>query len=317
MELIPFEKMHLAAAGRLLMNAYEKERAIVPALPYAGGADLFADMVSGLAGNGLGIAAIENGVLIGFLTGMAVGELFGLSRGVYTPIYAHGAAGRDKSLVYKLMYAAISDEWVKQGLLSHVITMYTHDRETLDALFWLNFGLRCVDAIRPVTDIISGYTAMKIQKITAEDAELLLSLHREHWQYYKSAPMFMHVHDDCSLEELRGWLDQKDQHLWAANENGIPVAYMQLRHGGETFISDDEKSMNICGAYVSPFIRGAGYGTAILQTIVDWLRENGYERLGVDYESFNIQGSRFWGKYFTPFTYSLTRRIDERICQSM
>lgn len=51
----------------------------------------------------------------------------------------------------------------------------------------------------------------------------------------------------------------------------------------------------------------------MLSAIQKWLLENDYTHCGVDYESFNISGSNFWNKYFTPYTDSFVRRIDERI----
>lgn len=309
-----FEKCHASDAGSLIWQAYQNEREKVPCLPAGTTIAGFADMAAELAGNGLGVAAFEKGTLTGFLTGMAVGELFGLSQGIYTPLYAHGAQEMDKGSIYQQLYAAASDIWVKKGHPSHVITLHAHDNIAVDAWFWLDFGLRCVDSVRPIFDVLPlGVSGLDIRKILPGDASVMLDLHAEHWQYYKSAPMFMHVKEDTSLEGLEKWLREKDHFLWAAFENNKPVAYMQLRHGGETFVSDDEASMNICGAYVKGGQRKSGYGTALLQTIVQWVRENGYHRLGVDFESFNVEGSRFWQKHFTPFTYSLTRRIDERI----
>lgn len=313
MNIVPFEENHILEAGELLLKAYQAERAAVPVLPDSWDAGFFAHRTAELCGNGLGVAAVEDNKLQGFLTGMEAGELFGTSQGVYVPIYGHAVKGKDRQLTYQQLYAASSDIWVRKGLLSHAITMYAHDDAAVNAWFWQDFGLRCVDAVRPLHNIhVRGKESFDIRQIMPEEADILLELHREHWQYYKNAPMFMYVHENCTLEELRGWLLDKDQYAWAAFENGVPVAYMQLRHGGETFASDDAMSMNICGAYVKPGLRGSGYGAAILQTIVDWLRENGFRRLGVDYESFNIQGSRFWQKHFTAFTYSMTRRIDER-----
>ncbi len=313
MNIIPFEQCHVREAAQLLWDAYQAERAAVPALPESDGANFFARLAGPLAGNGLGIASITDGRLTGFLTGMAVGELFGTSRGVYVPVHAHGVAGGDRLLAYQRLYEAASDIWVRKGLLSHVITLYAHDDTAVSAWFRQNFGLRCVDAVRTLADIQTGRNAgCDIRRVMPEDAERLADLHKEHWAYYRSAPMFMQVNEDCSAGALRAWLAQKDQYAWAAFEGDTPAAYMLLRHGGETFASDDEKSMNICGAYVKNGLRNTGYGAAILQTVVNWLRENCFERLGVDYESFNIPGCRFWQKHFTPFTLSLTRRIDER-----
>jgi len=36
-----------------------------------------------------------------------------------------------------------------------------------------------------------------------------------------------------------------------------------------------------------------------------------YNLLGVDFESFNPTASNFWLKYFTEYTHSVVRRIDD------
>jgi hypothetical protein len=41
----------------------------------------------------------------------------------------------------------------------------------------------------------------------------------------------------------------------------------------------------------------------------------GYTRLGADFESFNPAASGFWLKYFTAYTNSVARRIDDRILE--
>lgn len=40
---------------------------------------------------------------------------------------------------------------------------------------------------------------------------------------------------------------------------------------------------------------------------------SGKTHLGVDYETVNPTALYFWTKYFTPYTYSYIRRIDERV----
>lgn len=71
--------------------------------------------------------------------------------------------------------------------------------------------------------------------------------------------------------------------------------------------------MNITGAYVLESERKKGIGTMLLGAIQEWLLQNGYTLCGVDFESINITGSRFWNKHFVPYAYSMVRRIDERI----
>lgn len=45
------------------------------------------------------------------------------------------------------------------------------------------------------------------------------------------------------------------------------------------------------------------------------LKAKGYTSLGVDFESFNSTAYGFWMKYFTAYTHSVVRRIDDRILE--
>ena len=44
--------------------------------------------------------------------------------------------------------------------------------------------------------------------------------------------------------------------------------------------------------------------------VVTVLKEEGFEYLGVDFESYNPTANRFWNKYFAEYTNSVTRRIE-------
>jgi GNAT superfamily N-acetyltransferase len=88
---------------------------------------------------------------------------------------------------------------------------------------------------------------------------------------------------------------------------------MSIGPTAETFVAEHPTVMNIKGAYVADSERGTGVGKLLLAVVQEWLLQNDYQLCGVDFESINPLGSRFWMKYFTPYTYSLVRRIDERI----
>ena len=69
---------------------------------------------------------------------------------------------------------------------------------------------------------------------------------------------------------------------------------------------------NICGAYLRYEFRGTGIFTKLLGYTFDCLRESNIPLCGVDCESINPEAYGFWTKHFTPYTYSLVRRLDER-----
>lgn len=306
---------HIEDAAKMVLDNYKEERKSVNILPlYENYMDIFCKSISGLLNNGIGVAAIHNGRLSGFLTGMAVDSFKGLNRGIYCPIYAHAASNDDKRNIYQRMYEVIAEIWVKNGCLTHAVTMFAHDREAVDTWFWNGFGCRCVDAIRPLTPVSAGalpeYT---VKRVTADEADIIFLLEQEHSKYYSRSPLFMSVLSLPGKKNIVEWLRRDKNYLWAAFDGNIPVAYMKVTPKGETFVGDDPEMLNICGAYSVESVRGKGVGALLLSHVINWLSENGYKRCGVDFEAFNRYGSRFWLKHFEPFTLSLVRRLDERI----
>lgn len=321
MKVVPFTGKYIEDAAKIVLEAYKVERNSVEILPWHEDyLQIMMQDMSSLPGSEAGVAgfaALEGGKLLGFIAGgYPVERFFSSHKGVYVPLTCHGAAGQHRRLVYQRLYEAVSGAWVREGRLTHCLSMFAHDAEAVDAWYWLGFGLRCVDAIRPLTDVedANRESGLKIRKAGPEDAETLYPLHLEHCGYYRNAPLFMPSVDvEDGLEELRKWLMGKDQHLWVAYADDTPVSYMRIHRGGESFVSDDPLMYNINAAYTTNATRGTGAGAQLLSAIVEWVREQGCVRLGVDYESFNIYGSRFWLRHFTPFMFSPVRSIDDRV----
>lgn len=308
-------KHHIEDAAKIVADNYQRELKYVPFLPNNDFYNYFHHSISEMVKSNYGVAAIQNSKLVGFLSGICINAHKGLNRGILCPIHAHGAAG-DKKDIYQRMYESISEIWVRNGCLTHSISVFAHEKETIDTWFHLGFGNRCVDAMRPLTEV-SGMKPIpyQIRLATESDAESLLPLAVEDHLYFSRAPLFMPVMDKMTIDDVKEDLTSKDRFTWIAFHNEKPVARMSIRRGGANypFVAEDIKTMNVCAAYALEEVRGTGVSAVMLNIIVQWVRSNGYERLGVDYESFNRNGSRFWEKHFTPFAYCMFRRLDERI----
>jgi GNAT superfamily N-acetyltransferase len=81
-------------------------------------------------------------------------------------------------------------------------------------------------------------------------------------------------------------------------------------------ISDCPDYRHIDGAYCLPEHRGKGVFQNLLNFAIRTLKAENYTRLGVDFESINPTAYGFWMKYFTPYTHSVVRRIDEKILET-
>ena len=65
--------------------------------------------------------------------------------------------------------------------------------------------------------------------------------------------------------------------------------------------------------FVKKEFRSKGIADGLLKAVYEAARKQGFDFLGVDYETLNPNALHFWTKYFEPYTYSWHRRIDERI----
>ena len=178
--------------------------------------------------------------------------------------------------------------------------------------------MRCVDAIRPMECIFTdGYENdcndnIRFRELPAGDISSLDGLRRMLSEHLGQSPCFMY----SSEEEYISWLkraSQRDSRLFTASENDKIIAFTEITSDGENFATEASDMLNICGAYCLPEYRGKGIFQRLLDFTITKLKSEGYVRLGVDYESINPTANAFWSKYFTPYTYSVTRRIDEGV----
>ncbi len=314
---------YIRGAAELVLAAYREEREMIPYLPLENDyLEMFKESIRDLFSNGSGIVAVNRGKVVGFLAGFEIKEFFGNCKGIYCPVYGHGAIVSNRERVYQEMYKYAAELWIQKGHTNHGITLFTHLENVVDTWFWLGFGLRCVDAIREVAPIESTITACNkntssdicIKKTDKSDIYSLTEIQRVHHMYYRNSPIFMPEQDEDPIQHLTEWLSKDNHHLWAAYQDGKPIGYMRIQaDGGEAFVAEHPNVMNITGAYVDNNFRGLNIGTSLLGAIQEWLIDNNIKLCGVDFESLNISGSGFWNKHFTPYTYSVVRRIDERI----
>ena len=147
-----FEPRHTEEAAEIALGAYNYERAFTQELPEVSSIPILKQ----LSGNGFGVAAFEGGKMVGFLCSVEPFENAFRStdvRGVFSPMGANGAVMENHGKIYAALYQAAAKKWVKAGAVSHAICLYEHDEEAKRQLFRYGFGMRCVDAIRPMETI--------------------------------------------------------------------------------------------------------------------------------------------------------------------
>ena len=185
-----FEPKHIEEAMGIALSAYNYERAFTRDLPLISSIPILKQ----LSENGLGVAAFEGGKMVGFLCSVEPFENAFRStdvRGVFSPMSANGAVMENHGKIYAALYQAAAKKWVKAGAMSHAICLYEHDEEAAQQLFRYGFGMRCVDAIRPMETIdctlCSGYEFLELSR---EDYAYVYPLNLGLNEHYCTSPFF-------------------------------------------------------------------------------------------------------------------------------
>lgn len=312
MNILNFEKKHVEEATAIAHANYNDERQFVTELPQV----CNIPDLNCFAENGLGVVAFEDQKMIGFMCCCPpFDNAFRATdvRGIFSPMGANAAIPENRSKIYSAMYQVAGSKWVRTGAVSHAICLNAHDEELQRQFFLYGFGLRCLDAIRSMELIncehCENYDFVELSKAEFHSVyPLYLALYR----HYCESPFFMNRKPETQEEFMLSSM-QEGGRYFAAKHNGKLCAYLKISASGETFVATGNTYRHIRGAYCLPEHRGKGVYQNLLNYTISTLKREGYTRLGVNFESFNPTARGFWLKYFTAYTNSVVRRIDERI----
>lgn len=314
MEIKDFEKQHIEEAKAIAHACYYEEQQAVKALPTV--SDI--PDLNGFAENGLGIAAFDGGDMVGFLNcHLPFDNAFGSTdvKGIFSPMGAHAAVSTNRSKIYAAMYQAAGAKWVRAGAVSHAICLYAHDEELQRQFYCYGFGLRCMDAIRPMELIDCKPCAdYNFSELPKDDYHFVYPLDLALNRHFHESPFFMNRKLETQEEFMISSL-QEEARYFAAKHNGKLCAFLKISASGETFAAAGDTYRHINGAYCLPEHRGKDVYQNLLNFTISTLKAESYTQLGVDFESFNPTARGFWLKYFTAYSHSVVRRIDERVMQ--
>jgi GNAT superfamily N-acetyltransferase len=262
-----------------------------------------------------GAVAVEKGKVLGYLSfwGGFPGH-FGNVKGSFSPLFANAFNGEDRGKTASLLFQHVSQEMIKEEILSYAICVYGHDTEVMTSFIMNGFGIRCSDAIRNVDKPLDVKisTEYSYEEIHFNDAHCLLPLKNGLVRHLRKSPTYFPNYE-FSEENFIEMCQRRQSRFFIAKNDSEIIGYIEIMSDGETFITEEPDMLNICGAYLKENYRGKNILQSLLSFVLETLKNEGIKRLGVDCETINPSALRFWGKYFDNYTYSLVRRIDERI----
>mgnify|MGYP001293452895 CR=1 FL=1 len=332
-EIRHFSDEHLPAAAELLARRHARDRLAEPLLPetYAtqAGALSAVEAVWRMEG-AAGVAAFVGERLVGYLIGAprintVIGHI------TWIPLAGHALASdadADPDLTRDL-YAALSPQWVAQGIFAHYALVPIHDRAALDAWYALSFGqeqCHALLALPPVADVpaekaITQAPDITIRRAMPDDLDALVAVadtiprHQTRSPVYapyppETAPTHADYDELLADPQMVLWLALRDDHIvgyqlyqpFTAQENPLLAPLIP------------DRCVELAIGATVEHARGHGVGRLLTRHGLAWATTAGYEVCLADWRTTNLLSSRFWPRIgFRPAVVRLVRRLDERI----
>ena len=318
LELVRFAHDHVDAAAGLLAQRQRASRRSEPALAarFEDPALCLPEVEALLATEGAsGSVALRGGRAVGFLLGAPRAD------GLWGPNVWVEAAGHatEEPEVARDLYAHAAAHWVEEGRTAHYAIVPATDPALVDAWFRVGFGHQHVHALREVApgpertpgpDVVVREPERGDIPALAR-MELELPGHQAQSPVFSSAPL-------PSLEEtIAEWeADFGDGRFapFVAEVDGVVVGSavgcalsLSSMHRG---LADVDDAGFLGFAAVAPEARGRGIGSALLDAVHGWAREQGHRTLVTDWRMTNLLSSRTWAsRGFRPTFLRLHRVI--------
>lgn len=313
-----FEKLnekYLEDAVKLAQAQYNMEQKHIEALYEKDYKGVLTNLLSEIFKRNYGLVAIERGKVLGYLSFLgSMNGYFGNVKGSFSPLFANAYRGENRGKLASLLFQYASDEMIKEEILSYAICVYSNDVEIMTSLTMNGFGIRCSDAIRNIDKPldIQFNTEYSYEEINYSKAGCLLPLKNSLSRHMRKSPTYF-PKEELSEESFITMCYKRHSRFFVVEDKSEIIGYLEIKNNGETFITGEPDYFHICGAYLKENYRGKNILQSLLSFVIETLKNDGIKRLGVDFETINPTALKFWGKYFDSYTYSLVRRIDERI----
>ena len=309
-----FSAEDVQSAVELFLQSYMREKEINPIMPD----EIITDpqfiirSLNSLTRNP-GVAIFSNGTLVAY---MLTGSTFSFKnqKAAMVPEYGHSSIDEDRRELYRLMYMKLSSKWIKQNIHLHIIGHFVHDEVLNDILFRLGFGAIISEKLRDISPVTSNPNlVIKVEN----DPLMIAGLNQELRQYARTAPIFIKKNTEMKAIVSESSNQLKNGDIFVVfYDNDIPVGYFSVGTSNNTregFLLQDTNTAQIKSAFIKPSFRGKGAGTALLNKVIKWARDNGFSRVFVEHETANYYGGKFWEKHFSAYLFFSMRYIDDTI----
>lgn len=332
--ILPLGPDHLASCAALLAARHQHDRRWATDLSpeYEDAAAALPLLEELLASSGTqGVVAIRDDSVIGYLIGSPELGLptrpfagFMHPRAAEITYAGHAVGQNEGQSLYPRLYAALAQQWVKDGLVGHYITVPAY-HEMLEVWSDLGFGRFIALGVRLTTPSAARATHygmdMEFRRANLDDEEAVQALMTEFFRTFADPPLFVPFLPETTAERRRfvtdNLADSASPH-WLAVIDGRVVGMQMFQephspHWHEAALQMPQQAVYLFLAWTAPEVRSTGVGAALFAHSMTWARDAGYDTCMAHFLTAS-RAAPFWrGLGFQPVSYWLTRTIDERM----
>jgi ribosomal protein S18 acetylase RimI-like enzyme len=316
MELVPLTTpQHFAEAAHLAHGEHARLHAARPWLPTRV-MEHYVPRIAWVAEQGTILGVRDGGRLSAFLGGFAVADFRHAGPGAFCPDWCHGSdvRGVEATESYRYLYRSLAGHWAATGLRVHAAAAYATDTELLEALVFTGFGRIVEDAARSTAELgadLAGESDQGIRPATCADVDALAEMEEDLSAHLRASPIFLPRASGRGPAAWAAWLATPGTRAWLALDHDCTVGYIKAQDA-QTDVTDavhDPATLAVNGLFVRPETRGQGLAPRLLAALARAAAAEGRAIVSVDCETANLEGWRFWRRWFVPLAYGHERRL--------
>lgn len=300
----------------MALEAYQMERDSCPALPVNPNTGYVRQQLRAIIEAGTGRLATEAETPVGFL---ALGKSFSIGNEVFgatSPLFGYGVRHQKRDVVIGKLFQDIAAELCEKRTQSIRVNVYAHDEKILWMYIMTSFAFDLTEVVKDTSTPISSKTSKRFTYREVSKGELvnyksdIVELYRDLVNHLRVSPVFHHCRHFLPLEARFDDFLSENLRLFAAFDGDYFIGMIDSEPVDIALLSHDSEALCMGDVFVKPSYRSEGVAVELLKFANDELRKGATKRLLVTHGTINPNARGFWDKYFTNYSYTMTRLID-------
>ena len=304
-------------AFEMTLEAYNLEKLSCSAFPDKPNINHIRQQLKSILEKGVGRIAFEAGKPVGFLAfeKMTPTGESGFNSAV-SPLFCYGVRHDDRGTVIGKLFQDTAAELCENYVQNIQVNVYAHDTEVLWMYIMSSFAMDVTEVIKDVNSPPESKSGSKFICREVLKTELvnyrndIIELYRDLINHLRVSPVFYHCKYFLPIENRFDDFYAEGLRLFAAFDGDKLIGMIASEPVDIAMFAHDPESRCMGDVFVKPDYRGLGAGIELLRFASEELKKDGIRRLFVTHGTINPNARGFWDKYFTNYSYSMTRSID-------